>query len=165
MVTTNILGKWKTAFLFVLVANLTSGCSTWFSTNFEEPSVQLVDVEVIQARLLEQHFKLYFRIDNPNSSNLPVRGIEYEIHLNDVPLGKGKNNKWITVPAHGHAYFDVPVQTNIWRHIRTLVRLLEKPDQKINYSLQAQVKTGLLFKKKVKVTRNGNIIPGEFLKD
>lgn len=165
MVTTDILGKWKTAFLFVLVASLASGCSTWFSSDFEEPDVQLVDAEVIHARLLEQQFKLYFRIDNPNSSSLPVRGINYEIHLNGVPLGKGKSNKWITVPAHGHAYFVLPVHTNIWRHIRTIVRLLEKPDQKVSYALQAEVKTGLLFKKKVKVTRSGSIIPGEFLKD
>ncbi|MCK9238546.1 MAG: LEA type 2 family protein [Thiopseudomonas sp.] len=165
MVTSNNLGKWKTAFLFILVANLASGCSTWFSTDFAEPDVQLVDVEVIHARLLEQQFKLYFRIDNPNSSSLPVRGINYEIHLNGVPLGKGKSNKWVTVPAHGHAYFDLPVHTNIWRHIRTLVRLLEKPDQAVSYALQAEVKTGLLFKKKVKVTRGGSIIPGEFLKD
>lgn len=165
MYSINFLGKWKTAFLFFLVANLTSGCSTWFSSDFEKPDVQLVDAEVIHARLLEQQFKLYFRIDNPNSSSLPVRGIKYEIHLNGIPLGKGKNNKWVTVPAHGHAYFDVPVHTNIWRHIRTIVRLLEKPDQSISYILQAEVKTGLLFKKKVKVMRNGSINPGEFLKD
>ena len=35
-----------------------AGCSTWFSSDFQDPRVQLTDVEIIKARLLEQQFML-----------------------------------------------------------------------------------------------------------
>lgn len=165
MDTMHVLGRWILTCMLLLAALNSSGCSTWVSSDFTAPDVQLVDAEVVHARLLEQQFKLYFRIDNPNTSSLPMRGINYDIQLNGIPLGKGKANKWLTVPAQDHAYFDIPVQTNIWRHIRTLVRLLEKPDRPIKYELSVEVKTGLLFKKKTLITRSGSIVPGDFLKD
>ena len=41
---------------------------------FKDPDVQLIKVDVVKARLLEQEFRLRFRIDNPNGVSLPVDG-------------------------------------------------------------------------------------------
>lgn len=151
--------------LLMLALLLSGGCSTWFGSSFERPEVQLVDAEIIQARLHQQEFKLKLRIDNPNNTSLPLRGISYDVQLNDIPLGNGHSTRLIKVPANGHTYVELPVYTNIWRHIRSLVRILEKPDQPISYALQVQVKTGLLFSKKVNVSRRGSLIPGKLLED
>ncbi|MHA6492925.1 LEA/WHy family protein [Pseudomonas borbori] len=139
------------------------GCSTWVSGDFKEPDVRLIKVDVIKAKLLEQHFVLRFRIDNPNGVSLPVRGLDYTVHLNEVLLADGESSTWFTVPAHGHHEFDVPVRTNLWRHLRRIVKLLEKPDEPIRYRLNGEVKTGLLFGRDVHVARNGEIIPGHFI--
>ncbi|MBQ1557653.1 MAG: hypothetical protein IIZ69_05665, partial [Pseudomonas sp.] len=48
-----------------LLSGLT-GCSTWVTGSFKDPDVQLINVDVVKARLLEQEFRLRFRIDNPN---------------------------------------------------------------------------------------------------
>lgn len=147
---------------FGLLSGL-SGCSTWLSSSFEDPDVRLVKVDVLRAKLLEQRFVLRFRIDNPNGVSLPVRGLNYVVHLNEVMLAEGESETWFTVPAHGHHEFDVPVRTNLWRHVRQVVKLLEQPDQPISYRLQGEVKTGLLFGRRVHMARNGVIIPGDFL--
>ena len=139
------------------------GCSTWTSGGFKDPDVRLIKVEVIRAKLLEQQFVLRFRIDNPNSMSLPVRGLDYRVHLNEVKLAEGESNTWFTVPAHGHHVFDVPVRTNLWRHLRQIVKLLEQPEEPIRYRLEGQVKTGLLFGRSVHMSRNGEIIPGDFI--
>lgn len=139
------------------------GCSTWTSGGFKDPDVRLVKVEVIRAKLLEQQFVLRFRIDNPNGMSLPVRGLEYRVHLNEVELAEGETNTWFTVPAYGHHVFDVPVRTNLWRHLRQIVKLLERPEEPIHYRLEGQVKTGLLFGRSVHMSRNGEIIPGDFI--
>lgn len=157
----------KTPALLVLLALLSSvsGCSTWLTGNFKKPDLQLVDVELVHAKLLEQQFILHFRVDNPNSKSLPMRSINYHLLLNDTPLATGSNNQWLTVPANGHAYFKIPVHTNLWRHMKVVVRMLEKPDQPIHYALHADVKTGLLFSKKINIVRHGDIIPGDYIRE
>ncbi|NKQ12791.1 LEA type 2 family protein [Pseudomonas sp. SST3] len=140
-----------------------SGCSTWFSSDFQDPRVQLTDVEIIKARLLEQQFMLRFRIDNPNEQSLPVRGLVYTVHLNDIELASGESSGWATVPAHGFDYYEVPIYTNLWRHMKYIVRLLEKPDRPIAYRLEGELKTGLLLGRRVHIATNGEIIPGNFI--
>src|SRR5690606_4338428 len=148
--------------LFGLFSGLT-GCSTWMTGGFKDPDVQLIKVDVIKARLLEQEFSLRFRIDNPNGVSLPVRGLNYNVHLNGIQLAEGHSSERFTVPAHGHHTFDVPVRTNLWRHVRQIVKPLEKPDVPIRYSLKGEVKTGMLFGRSVHMARNGEIIPGDFI--
>lgn len=149
--------------LCTLLVLTLGGCSTWTSSNFQAPDVQLVNAELVYARLLEQEFMLEFRIDNPNTKSLPVRGVSYDIQLNGVPLGRGQNNQWLSVPAGGHAYLKVPVHTNLWRHLKGLVKVLDNPAQPVTYSLQANVRTGLMFNKNVPVRRQGSFTPGEYL--
>ncbi|AHL76093.1 hypothetical protein CH92_13705 [Stutzerimonas stutzeri] len=140
-----------------------AGCSTWFSSDFQDPGVRLTDVEIIKARLLEQQFMLRFRIDNPNEQSLPVRGLVYTVHLNDIELASGESSGWTTVPAHGFEYYEVPVYTNLWRHMKYIVRLLEKPDRPIAYRLEGELKTGLMLGRRVHIATNGEIIPGNFI--
>ncbi|NLJ12452.1 MAG: hypothetical protein GX373_05540, partial [Gammaproteobacteria bacterium] len=59
-----------------------SACSTGGKSRFKKPDVQLVDVELVHAKLLEQQFILHFRVDNPNAQSLPMRSINYRVLLN-----------------------------------------------------------------------------------
>lgn len=159
--TTRILGLLG---LLGLLSGL-AGCSTWVTGAFKDPDVQLVKVDVVKARLLEQQFVLRFRVDNPNWASLPIRGLDYEVFLNDIRLAKGESGKWFTVPARGREEFDVLVTTNLWRHMKSIVKLLEEPDRPIQYQLQGKAKTGLLFGRRVLVSRYGEITPGDYLRD
>ncbi len=125
--------------------------------------MQLTDVELVYARLLEQEFLLEFRVDNPNNHSLPVRGMTYDLNINGISLGRGQTNQWLTIPANDSARFNLRAHTNLWRHVKSLVALLKNPDQPIHYSLEAELKTGLMFNKKVPVRRQGSFTPGEYL--
>lgn len=149
-------------FSLIWLFGLVSGCS-WIAGDFQQPEVKLVKVDVVKARLLEQEFTLRFRIDNPNDFSLPVRGLAYKVKLNDVDLAEGESSTWFTVPANGHETFEVPVTTNLWRHMKYIVKLLEDPDKPIRYRLDGEVKTGLLFGRSVHIASNGEIIPGDFI--
>jgi LEA14-like dessication related protein len=139
------------------------GCSSWSSAEFKDPEVRLLKVDVIRAKLLEQHFTLRFRIDNPNSFSLPVHGLEYVVYLDQVKLAEGEADTRFAIPAHGHKNFNVPVRTNLWRHLRKIVKALEKPDEPIPYRLQGSVKTGWMFGRSVHMSRKGEIIPGDYI--
>ncbi|CEG52308.1 MULTISPECIES: LEA type 2 family protein [Stutzerimonas stutzeri subgroup] len=152
----------RTVVLLCLLGGM-AGCSTWFSGDFKDPTVELTKVDIIKARLLEQQFMLRFRIDNPNDHSLPVRGLIYKVHLNDVELASGESSGWLTVPANSFEYYEVPVHTNLWRHMKYIVRLLEKPDRPIAYRLAGELKTGLMMGRRVHISNNGEIIPGNFI--
>ena len=139
------------------------GCSSWLTDDFRDPEVRLLKVDVVKAKLLEQKFVLRFRIDNPNDISLPIRGLNYNVKLNGVLLAEGQSDKSFTVPARGHQTFEVPVRTNLWRHLKRIVNSLEDPDEPISYQLQGEVKTGLMFGRSVHLERNGEIIPGDLI--
>jgi LEA14-like dessication related protein len=157
--TTRIFGLILSLGLFPLLG----GCATWLSGYYQAPDVQLLKVEVVEAKLLEQQFLLHFRIANPNASSLPIRGIHYTLYLNDINLASDEYENFFTVPAHGVKTLKIPLHTNLWRHIRDLIDMLEQPDQPIRYRLQGEVKTGLLFGHRVQLSRNGEIIPGDLI--
>ncbi|WP_339486158.1 LEA type 2 family protein [Pseudomonas sp. EL_65y_Pfl2_R95] len=148
--------------IFGLISTL-NGCSTWLTGDFKDPDIRLVKVEVVKAKLLEQQFRLRFHIKNPNDVSLPVRGIDYVVFLNDMKLAEGESDVWFTVPANGEHDFEIPVRTNLWRHVRQIVKMLEHPDETIRYRLEGEVKTGMLFGRSVHMMRNGEIIPGDFI--
>ena len=147
-----------------LVTALTlSGCASWFDSADKDPDVHLDRVELVQARLLEQRFKLHFRVDNPNDSTLTVRGLSYTVYLGSIKLTEGEHEKWFSVEPRSHADFVIPVRTNLWPQIRPLVKMLETPDRPIPYRFEGTLETGLFYGNDVHLTRKGEIIPGDFI--
>lgn len=149
--------------LLISLCSGLSGCSIWQATEYESPDVKLLDVSLTKASLLEQRFMLRLRIENPNPVGLPVRGIEYDVHLNDIKLSEGKEQVWFTIPARGWHELDIPVQTNLWMNLRPLTKLLQQPNAKIRYRLNGEIQTGLFFGQRVHMARNGEIIPRDYL--
>lgn len=148
--------------LIPLAASL-NGCANWFGNDFQDPHVHLLKVDVVKARLHEQRFNLFFRIDNPNDFELSIRGLAYDIQLNGVPLATGESNQSLDIPAHGRRELKIPVRTNLWRHLKGVVKSLEDTSKPIRYQLRGEVKTGLLFGRSVHLQRNGEIIPGDYI--
>jgi len=148
----------------VLVLTLTlSGCASWFKSDDKDPQVHLERVELVRAKLLDQRFKLHFKIDNPNNATLTVRGLVYTIYLGPVKLAEGEYSRWFSVEPNSHADLVVPIRTNLWQHMRPLIKLLESPDQPIPYRLDGTLQTGLFFGYDVHVMRKGEIMPGDLI--
>ena len=139
------------------------GCASWFANDTLDPQVHLIKVEVVRAKLLEQRFILHFRVDNPNDSDLRVRGLEYRIHLGEMLLTEGEYGKWFTVEPKSSGYFKVPIRTNLWPKVREVVKLLRKPTKPIPYRLEGVLETGLFIRHDVHLARNGEIIPADFI--
>lgn len=159
-----MLGRWRTFQLFTLMLTLSlGGCTSWFSDDSVDPAVHLVNVEVVRAKLLEQKFILHFRIDNPNDSDLTVRGLEYRIHLDDLLLAEGEHEHWFTVGPKRSAYFKVPIRTNLWPQVKEVVKMLKNSNQPIPYRLQGEMETGLFIAHYVHLERNGVIIPADLI--
>ena len=140
-----------------------SGCSTWLTGNYQDPDLHLVKVEVVKARLLEQRLMLHFRIDNPNDSSLAIRSLTYRVYLGDMLLADGHSEEWFTLAANHSGYFQIPVRTNLWEHLRGLVKFTRHPDRPVPYRLEGELETGMLFGHTLHLARVGEIIPGDFI--
>jgi LEA14-like dessication related protein len=140
-----------------------AGCSTWLTGNYQDPDLHLVRVEVVKAKLLEQRFILHFRIDNPNDASLPVRSLTYRVFLGDILLADGHSEEWFTLAARHTGYFQVPVRTNLWRHLREMARLMRQSRHSVPYRLEAELNTGMFFGHSLHLRRSGEIIPGNFI--
>jgi LEA14-like dessication related protein len=158
-----LITKILCALLSLVLLLAVNGCSSVITEELQDPVVRLLKVDVIKAKLLEQKFVLRFRIDNPNDLSLPVRFLRYKVKLNGVLLAEGESDRDFVIPAKGHQNFEIPVRTNLWRHLKQIVNLLEDPNKPISYQLQGEVKTGLMFGRSVHLERNGEIIPGNYI--
>lgn len=152
----------NTTLVLVMLLAL-SGCASWFNADDKDPQVHLERIELVRAKLLEQRFKLHFRIDNPNDSTLTVRGLVYTVYVGSIKMTEGEYSHWFSVEPNSHADLVVPVRTNLWQHMRPLIKLLETPDQPIPYRLDGTLQTGLFFGYDVHVVRKGEIIPGDLI--
>lgn len=135
------------------------GCAV-FDRSFSKPDVRLANVQMLKSNLWEQSFRLRLRVDNPNSRNLPIRGMQYQVYLNNMRLATGVTDKSFDVPAYGSEYFYITVRSNIWRHVGALVKLVED-QQPVHYRIDGHIRTGLLFSPKLNLHEEGTLDPSE----
>ncbi|MFF7708310.1 LEA type 2 family protein [Pseudomonas sp. NPDC007930] len=148
----------------VILAVCLSGCSTaWLTDRYQDPDVRLLQVERVKTRLLEQRFILHFRIDNPNSSALPVRGFRYKVTLEGIPLAEGTASDWFSVPAAGTSFYNVEVRTNLWQHLKALRAVLKDTSRPVHYEFKGELKTGIFFGHRITLRRSDAIIPANFI--
>lgn len=147
-------------FSWLLLLLSLSGCSL-FSPEpaLQTPDVQLKNVRLLNATLLEQEFRLDFVIKNPNNFSLPVRGLAYRVQLNEAELFKGESLQNFTVPAFGNATFSLSAHSNLWRHVRSVRQMLDSPSRPVRYRLDGELKTGFLWGETFPLQRSGQFVP------
>jgi LEA14-like dessication related protein len=120
------------------------GCAA-LTPHFEHPRLSLVGVEVRDATLAEQHFRIRLRVDNPNDRALPVRGIDYTLKLAGEDFGSGSSASSFTVPPHGEAEFEMLMTTNLAATLWKVLPRLKDSSQPLEYRLVGTVSTVLAF--------------------
>lgn len=146
-----------TALLISLL--LSNGCAM-FGSSYIKPEVSLANVEMLKANLWEQSFRLRLRVDNPNDRSLPIRGMHYEIYLNNARLATGVSDQSFNVPAYGSEYFELNVRSNLWRHLRDMIKLVET-QKPVDYRIEGHIRTGLLFSPTLTLREKGTLNPAD----
>jgi LEA14-like dessication related protein len=134
-----------------------SGCAM-LGQSYSKPEVRLANVEMLKANMWEQSFRLRLRVDNPNSRALSIRGMHYEVHLNDARLATGVSDQHFTVPAYGSQYFDLDVRSNLWRHLGDLARIADR-QQPVTYRIEGHIRTGMFFSPRINLREQGTLDP------
>lgn len=112
--------------LFVLVAAFTA-CANLQS--YPEPlGVSISNLSVVEAGLFEQRYRLGLRVQNPNSADLPINGVAFEVEINDQPFAKGVSSQAITIPRFGEQVMELEAVSTLAGIVRQIAEL-EKNQQ------------------------------------
>ena len=87
-------------FLTLLLGLLLSSCA---SLQFESPKLSVVSVGMVSADVFSQQFRIRLHVHNPNTIELPIKGIEYTLFLQGdrfalhvellLPLGEARHEE------------------------------------------------------------------------
>ncbi|MCK9230277.1 MAG: LEA type 2 family protein [Syntrophales bacterium] len=113
------------------------------SLTLKPPSVTIVGIDVIEATLFEQRFSFTLRVRNPNSRDIPLTGLSFEVELNDLPFARGVSDRAVTVPRFGEGILTVTAVSDladIFRQIREWTRK-DQPGT-FSYRIKGTLSTG-----------------------
>jgi LEA14-like dessication related protein len=127
-------------------------------TVIDSPKVDLTGVELTSANFHRQTFLLSFDISNPNPFPLPVKGVDYQVNLDDKKFAGGRTQGSFTVPARGVDSFAISVDLDILSsasHLRSLIS--GEFRENITYELRGNLAVDIPFVKPIPFSSSGDI--------
>jgi LEA14-like dessication related protein len=137
-----------------LFAALLCGCAS--IQNLEPPKLSMVSLKMQSADIFSQRLQVRMRVMNPNSRELPIKGITYRIEVNDVQLGEGATDTSFVVPAMGEAEFDMTVTANLASSLAKFLARGSKPEA-LDYRLVGSVALSSGFLRRIPFDERGSV--------
>lgn len=131
---------WRLAYLCVSMVLLT-GC-TGLPSKIDPPSVSLADVRLVDMNLMEQTFALKLRVQNPNTFDIPVHGLNYQVELNGQQLARGVNDQSVTLPGLGEEIVEVQAITSLNSLLQQLTELARTGNPSVSYRIKGNLRVG-----------------------
>jgi LEA14-like dessication related protein len=134
---------------------LLAGCSS-NSAKIAVPKLSLVQVAMTSADIFNQQFLVRLRVENPNTEELPVTKIEYELFLEGDSFAEGTSTRPFVVPAEGEADFDMTVRSHFVSSLGRLVTRLNGRTQ-VSYVFEGTAFSNLSGAKKIPFQESGTV--------
>lgn len=127
--------------IYTLIAVLLplSGCSSLGEFK-EKPRVSIAGIQVTEANLFEQRYRLQLRVQNPNTVDLPINGLDYVVEINGKPFASGVSNRTMVIPRYGTSLIDVEGTSTLGALIKQLKDLDILREQTAQYVIKGTVR-------------------------
>jgi len=131
-----------------------AGCAAL--PKLEAPKLSVITMKMQSADIFSQRLQIRMRVLNPNARELPIKGIEYRIEVNDAELAQGLTDTPFVVPAMGEAEFDVQVTANL---ASALARILSRrgAQDTLDYRLIGSVSLSSGFLRRIPFDERGSV--------
>ena len=123
--------------LLVLGASL-AGCAG-LGTRPVPPRVALTDLRLGDATLFAQHYVLTLEVQNPNSFELALEGMDCELLLNGEPFASGVSSQALTISPYGVGSLEVAVTSTLLDVVRQVAELERSGAERFRWQLRGQV--------------------------
>ncbi|WP_166422154.1 LEA type 2 family protein [Paraglaciecola sp. 20A4] len=140
-----------------LITLLLSSCAT-LTPDFEEPDLQLTNLQILPSQGLEQRFRLKFRVINPNNTAFPIEGINFKLSLRGLQVATGVSDKKFVLQPLSEDTFEVDVSASIFNSGRLLLDIMNSQPEELAYEVNAKIFTSKGLWGSIPITRSG-ILP------
>ena len=127
--------------------------------HFQAPNVTPTNVELVEAQMFEQRFKVRLHVENPNDRDLPIKSANAKLRIEDVEVGQGETAQPFTVPARGATDFDMIVTTNFATSLPGLFTRVIRGGDLPHYQLSGWVHTDIGMLPPIPFSKSGQIAP------
>lgn len=121
---------------------VTAGC-TQLVQELSPPSVVLAGLELVNAGVTDQTFRVTLDVANPNAIPLPIRGLSYDLALAGGPFAKGEAAESFRLPANGSERVRLNVTTDLVGALGRITRLLQGRASTIDYDISGALQVDL----------------------
>ncbi|MFQ5645070.1 MAG: LEA type 2 family protein [Thiogranum sp.] len=108
----------------------------------EAPRVNLAGLQLVSVELFEQRYKVDLRVKNPNAFELPIRGIDFRMDINDQAFADGVSNQSVNIPAYGERIVSLEVSSGLVQVFRQLQSLEKGRSPGFSYRIEGSVAIG-----------------------
>ena len=88
---------------------LLTSCLGWF---LDKPTFTLKEVAITRFSRTEVNFLFGIEVQNPNSIDLKLKGLEYTVYINGKELGKGRMEKEVLIAKSASTLVPIPLATD-----------------------------------------------------
>lgn len=140
--------------LFCVAA--TAGCSQLVQ-ELSPPSVALAGLELVNAGVANQTFRVTLDVANPNGIVLPVRGLNYELALAGGPFAKGEAAESFRLPANGSERVRLNVTTDLVGALGRITQLLQGRASTVDYDISGALQVDLPLVEPLPFSQKGQV--------
>ena len=102
--------------------------------------MSIAGVQVTEANLFEQRYRLQLRVQNPNPVDLPIQGLDYQVEVNGNTFATGVSDRAVVIPRYGSALLDVEGISTLGSLIKQLKDLDPLKQQQAQYVIRGNVR-------------------------
>jgi LEA14-like dessication related protein len=132
-----------------------TGCAAL--PRLEAPKLSVVSLRMQSADIFSQRLLVRMRVMNPNARELPIKGIEYRIEVNDAELAQGLTDTPFVVPAMGEAEFDVQLTANLAGALARFLSRRSGSQDTLDYRLIGSVALSSGFLRRIPFDERGSV--------
>jgi LEA14-like dessication related protein len=152
----------KTRMPLLVVLALLAGCAG-LPSDLKTPEVSFVGLRAVDASLFEQRLEVRMKVRNPNSIELPVKGLDVEVELANEPFAQGVSAREFIVPAEGEAEFDMIVTANAATALLKIAGSDRKSREEIPYRVTGKLSTRIGLLRSIPFDESGTVPVNELL--
>jgi len=124
--------------------------------DFDPPTVELVGLKPLRSQGLEARFEISLRVLNPNTRDLELEGVYFELWVEGKKLLTGVSAEPVTIPAFGEGRVALSGSASLFGSFALLANFMEtRPQSGFAYRLKAKISIAGL-PAAVRITQEGS---------
>ena len=127
----------RNTFFLILVLLLT-GCAS-LSQRQDDVKVTLVNLEMLDATLMEQRFVMSIRVQNRSPDPLSIRGMNIDVDINGKEFASGTSNQEATIDAFSDEVIEVKMSSTLFGIIRQIQAVEKNKGQSLSYVISGSI--------------------------